>query len=99
MASGVIFRAGLLVEIGKSIAVGRAHRFYGDAFINDDASWIPANDTLVSSVIIPVGSIDIFIGFTAAAYGFARHARADTPTHQPIDDKIDDQDRSKAAFY
>src|SRR5664279_763731 len=58
---------------------------------------MPANDTLVSACIIPIGSVNIFTGFIAAALGFPE-INALVPAHHPIDQEIGAQDGSDLAF-
>ena len=97
-ASGVLFQAGALGEIGKTMAVGRARIINNFGCIEDDGSYVPANDALVSSFVVPFGTINIFMGFTAEAYGFPRGSAAFWPTHHPIDYAIEQQHRSDQTF-
>ena len=71
-ASGVTFQAGTLGGIGESIDVGRAVHIDGNVCINCDDTFMPANDYIIGCGIIPVGDIDIFIGYTPDAYGMQR---------------------------
>ena len=63
-ALGVTFEAGTLGGIGESIAVGHAVNIDGNVYINCDNTFMPANDYIVGCGIVPVGGIDIFIGYT-----------------------------------
>lgn len=88
---GVTFQAGTLGGVGKQIAVGRVTRYDGHSYVNSDESWLPADDYLIGCAIIPIGGIDVFIGYTPEAYGLPRFYN---PTHQPFDR----QDGSESAF-
>ena len=68
-ASGVTFQAGTLGGIGESIAVGWAVNIDSNVYINCDNTFMSANDYIVGCGIVPVGGIDIFIGYTPEAYG------------------------------
>ena len=68
-AASVTFQAGTLGGIGESIAVGRAVQIDGNLYILCDDTFMPAKDYIVGCGIIPVGGIDIFIGYTPEAYG------------------------------
>ena len=70
--SSVTFQAGTLGGIGESIAVGHAVNIDGNFYINCDNTFMPANDYIVGCGIVPVGGIDIFIGYTPEAYGMQR---------------------------
>src|SRR5664279_3741441 len=84
-ASGVSFRAGILGGIGETIAVGRAEICGGYIYIIDDASWMPAYGVPVQSFIIPVGGINIFIGYTAPAFDSADNFfDISAPTRHPL---------------
>ena len=54
-ASGVLFQAGALGEIGKTMAVGRTRIINNFGCIEDDGSYVPANDALVSSFVMLQG--------------------------------------------
>ena len=71
-APSVTFQAGTLGGIGESIAVGRAVNIDGNVYINFDSTFMPANDYIVGYGIVPVGRIDIFIGYTLEAYVMQR---------------------------
>ena len=45
-------------EIGKSMAVGRARIINNFGCIEDDGSYVPANDALVSGFVVPIGTIN-----------------------------------------
>ena len=62
--SGVDDQAGSL--IGSTIAVGRFIQFGSLNFI-DEATWTPATRNVTSGTVLPVGSIDIFIGFVGSS--------------------------------
>ena len=72
-ASSVTFQAGTLGGIGESITVGRAVNIDGNVYINV---------YIVGCGIIPVGGIDIFIGYTPEAYGMHR-ILSPTPSLSP----------------
>ena len=76
-ASGVTFQARTLGGIGESIAVGRAVNIDDNVYINCDSTFMPAND-----YIVPVGGIDIFIGYTPEAYRMQR-ILSPTPSLSP----------------
>ena len=86
-ALGVTFKAGALGKIGRSMAVGRANLDGDVGFVEAD-SWTPAHDELVSSFIIPIGDINIFTGFTAAAYGFPGDLENSSPPTTQKTDRI-----------
>ena len=71
-ASTVTFQAGTLGGIGESIAVCRAINIDGNVYINCDSTFMPANDYIIGCGVVPVGGIDIFIGYTPEAYGMQR---------------------------
>ena len=79
---GVTFQAGTLGGVGKQIAVGRVTRYGGHSYVNSDESWLPTDDYLIGCAIVPIGGIDVFIGYTPEAYGLPRFYN---PTHQPFD--------------
>ena len=81
-ASGVTFQAGTLGGISESIAVGRAVNINDNVYINCDNTFMPANDYIVGCGIVPVGGIDIFIGYTLEAYGIQR-ILSPTPSLSP----------------
>ena len=82
--------------MGKQIAVDRVTRYGGHSYVNSDESWLPADDYLIGCTIVPIGGIDVFIGYTPEAYGLPRFYN---PTHQPFDQAVDRQDGSESAFY
>ena len=92
---GVTFQAGTLGGVGKQIAVGRVTRYGGHSYVNSDESWLPADDYLIGCAIVPIGGINVFIGYTPEAYGLPRFYN---PTHQPFDQAVDRQDGSESAF-
>ena len=94
--SGVTFEAGVLGGIGETIAVGQAIRFNNAIYVAGDSTWTPANDSLVSSCTVPIGSLEIFIGFTPEAYGYPRDRALRAPTRHPI--IIDTEDGSESSF-
>jgi hypothetical protein len=64
---GVTFWAGSLGSIGDTIATSRV-MYYGNVpVILNNGSWISASSNVITGTIIPIGSIDIFIGFTKDA--------------------------------
>src|SRR5664279_2389364 len=90
-ASGVTFRAGLLCGFGDTITVGTAiiDKNGGSGRIVNDNAYMPARNHLVSAYIIPVGSINIFIGLTEEALGFRGGSRFFPPALHPIDEDFD----------
>ena len=81
-ASGVTFQTGTLGGIGESSAVSRAFNIDGNVYINCNSTFMPANDYIVGCGIVPVGGIDIFIGYTPEAYGMQR-ILSPTPSPSP----------------
>src|SRR5664279_3673184 len=75
-ASGVTFRVGLLGGFGDTIAIGTATIDVDGGFgrIVYNGAYMPARNHLVSAYVIPVGSVNIFIGMTAEALGFRGEA-------------------------
>src|SRR5664279_5478535 len=90
-ASGVTFRAGLLGGFGDTIAVGTAIIDVDGGFgrIVDNGAYMPARNHLVSACVVPVGSVNIFIGMTAEALGFRGGSIFFPPALHPIDEDFD----------
>src|SRR5664279_3015751 len=90
-ASGVTFRAGLLGGFGDTIDVGTAIIDVDGGFgrIVDNGAYMPARNHLVGAYVVPVGSINIFIGSTAEALGFRGGSRFFPPALHPIDEDFD----------
>jgi hypothetical protein len=67
--SGVQFQAGALEGIGDTIAIGHVVYFGDTPFIVAE-SYTPASRNIAAHRIIPIGGIDIFVGFNSvqAAY-------------------------------
>ena len=88
-ASGVTFRAGILSGIGNTIMVGSLE-FDGNVghFINTD-TYMPAQNHLVSSCVLPIGSANIFIGLTEEAMGFRGGSKFIPPALSPVEDGYD----------
>ena len=64
-ARGAQIRAGShLGGIGDTIAIGRIAYVDNAPVIFNDSSWTPAFDFVTNALILPIGSFDIFIGFT-----------------------------------
>src|SRR5664279_165809 len=88
-ALGVLFRAGILGGIGETIAVGHAEICSGYGYVHNDASWMLAYGVPVESFIVPVGDINIYIGYTAAAFDSAGNFNdISAPTRHPLDQEI-----------
>ena len=82
-------------EISKTMAVGRARISSNLGCIEADGSWVHVNDELIFGFVVPFGNI--FMGFTAATYGFPSGSSAFWPAHHPTDQKIE-KDGSDQAF-
>jgi hypothetical protein len=95
-ASGVTFQAGTLGGIGDTIAFGRAARCGNIGYIADDGGYIPAKEGLIAYTLVPIGEIEIFIGFTPVALGFPKKHTIFGPTRHPEDDYP--TDGSESAF-
>ena len=80
------------------MAVGRANIMGDVGYIEDDGSWTMVNNLLINNFIISIGNIEIFIGFTAAAYGLPSGSSAFWPAHHPTDRDIGAQDGSGLTF-
>ena len=89
-----MFQAGTLGGIGESIAVGRAFNIDGNVYINCDNTFMPANDYIVGCGIVPLGGIDILIGYTPEAYGMQRII---SPT--PLPESVNNFDGSESASF
>ena len=90
-AAEVTFRAGLLGGFGDTITIDTTIIDENGSFgriVNNNA-YMPARNHLVSTYIIPVGSINIFIGSTTEALGFRGGSRFFPPTLHPIDEDFD----------
>ena len=97
--SVVTFRAGTRGRIGETITIGQPHHYNNATFIYDDTSWVPANDDLITTHIMPIGAVDIFIVFTPAAFGFSKVGGIQAPTHLPVyQEETPQEDGSDLAF-
>ena len=97
-ATGVTFEAGTLGGIGQTIAVGRSIRVGSMGYVQDDASWTPANDGLIAYTLVPIGDIELFIGFTPEAMGFPKNHTLWGPTRHPESDYSQDGSESASSW-
>jgi hypothetical protein len=63
---GIEIQEGARGQIGDTIAVGETIRFGNLAFVKEDYKWQPAASPLAHAQIVPIGDIDIFIGYVSA---------------------------------
>ena len=65
-----MFRPGLLGGFGDTMSIGTVEYDGNGGRILANNAYMPTRNHLISACIVPVGSVNIFIGMTAEAMGF-----------------------------
>ena len=94
--SGVSFRAGSTGSISDSIAIGLVSKYnaVSSGYVNNDAFWTPVKDYPAAWSILPIGGLDIFVGFTTAALG-----ALDISYYAPTTHPMNMEEKSDLAFF